>query len=183
MPWRRAATLVFDATGTFLEADEAALELLGVASVEELRSTSLTRFAPHPHDPDEEAALRAAYFATAAGGVLAEVTFRRLDGELVRVRAAVIDEGDGRFRTLFYPIEHPTDALAPRLYRIAEVIAEWRSAERRLVEVDPASEEAERIRADIRLLREQHQVMFQQLDSRAPSTFGRGIPTSDPDPL
>ena len=170
MPWRLAATVVLDSAGGFVDADDAALELLGVASVEELRSISPARFLPVPPDPEAEAAWRQAYFATPAGGVLAEVSFRRLDGELVRVRTAIIDEGEGRFRALFYPIERPTTNLVPRVYRIAEVVAEWREAERRLVEVDAGSEEAAALRADIELLREQHNVMFGQLQSRAPST-------------
>jgi len=175
-----AATVVLDSAGGFLDADEAALELLGVASVEELRSLSPARFSPVPPDPEAEVAWRQAYFATPAGGVLAEVPFRRLDGELVRVRTAIVDEGEGRFRALFYPIERPTTNLVPRVYRIAEVVAEWREAERRLVEVDASSAEAEGLRTDIELLREQHNVMFGQLQSRAPATHVSDA-TSSPD--
>ena len=160
MVWRSAATVILNAGGAYLDADQAALDLLGVASVEDLRATPPERFSAVPPDPDEQEAWRRAYFATAAAGVLAEVAFRRLDGELVRVRTAIAAERDGTYRALFYPVERPTTNLAPRLYRIADVLAEWRSAERRLVEVEPDSEEGARLAADIELLRDQYQQLF-----------------------
>ena len=115
----------------------------------------------------EQEAFRRAYERSAAAGVLAEVAFRRLDGELVRVRTAILDEGEGRYQALFYPIERPTTNLTPRVYRIAEVLAEWRSAERRLVELDPDSEEARQVQSDIDLLREQHHVLFDRARNQA----------------
>jgi hypothetical protein len=166
MPWRGAASVTLDVEGRYVDADDAALELLGVASVEELRETPPQRFAALPPDPEEAEALRRAYFATQADGLLAEVAFRRLDGELVRVRTAILDEGEGRYRALFYPIERPTTNLTPRVYRIAHVLAEWRSAERRLVELDPDSAEARELSADIDLLREQHAMLFHRARDR-----------------
>jgi hypothetical protein len=158
--------VVLDSRGHYLEADDAALELLGVATIEELRATSPDRFAALPPDPVEQEAWRRAYFASHAEGVLAEVAFRRLDGELVRVRTAIHDEGDDRYRALFYVIERPTTNLTAQVYRIAHVLQEWRSAERRLVELDPESEEARRVEADIELLREQHHLLFEQARHR-----------------
>jgi PAS domain-containing protein len=152
--------VMLDSDGRYLDADAAALDLLGVGSVEELRSTPPETFAALPPDPEEQEAWREAYFATRADGVMAEAPFRRLDGELVRVRLAILDEGDGRYRALFYPIERPTTNLSAKVYRIAEVLAEWRSAERRLVDLDPESEEAHRVTEQIELLREQHHLLF-----------------------
>jgi PAS domain-containing protein len=160
MPWRRAASVILDSEGRYIDADEAALELLGVGSVEEFRATPPERFAAVPADPDEQEALRRAYFATQAEGLLAEVTYRRLDGELVRARTAIIDQGDGTYRALFYVIERPTSNLTPRVYRIADVLEEWRSAERQLAALDPASEEARDVSAQVDLLREQHHRLF-----------------------
>lgn len=162
MVWQRAAMVMLDAEGRYLDADEAALDLLGVPSVEALRSTSPDRFQAAPRDPEERAAWRRAYFESRAEGVLAEAAFRRLDGELVRVRTAIIEEPDGRFRALFYPIERPTTDLSTRVYRIADVLSEWRSAERRLVDLDPGSAEAQGLAAEIDLLREQYQQMFRR---------------------
>jgi PAS domain-containing protein len=160
MVWRSAAVVILSAEGAYLDADQAALELLGVPSVEELRASSPDRFAAVPADPEEQEAWRRAYFATAADGVLAEVAFRRLDGELVRVRTAIGGEPDGTFRALFYPVERPTTNLEPRLFRIADILAEWRSAERSLVDVDPASEEGARLTAEIEQLRAQYRELF-----------------------
>ena len=166
MPWRQAVTVMLDARGRYLDADEGALELLGLTSVEELRATPPGAFAAVPPDPEEVEAWRRAYFAIRAEGVLAELTFRRADAELVRVRTAVLDEGDGRFRALFYPIERPTTNLSARIYRIADVLAEWRAAERRLVDLDPDSPEAQEVEADIALLRRQHHALFLKAQER-----------------
>ena len=160
MVWRSAAVIILGAEGAYLDADQAALDLLGVTSVEALRAMPPDQFAAIPPDPEEQEALRRAYFATAADGVLAEVAFRRIDGELVRVRTAIVAEPDGTYRALFYPVERPTTNLTPRLYRIADVLAEWRGAERRLVEVEPGSEDGARLAAEIELLRAQYQQLF-----------------------
>lgn len=167
MVWRTAAVVILSAEGAYLDADRAALDLLGVETVEELRASPPDRFAAVPPDPEEQEAWRRAYFATAAQGVLAEGAFRRADGELVRVRTAISGEPDGTYRALFYPVERPTTNLVPRLYRIADILAEWRSAERMLVDVDPDSDEGIRLAADIDLLRDQYQRLFNR-------SFGAG---------
>ena len=160
MPWRRAATVTLDVEGRYVDADPGALELLGVETVDELRAMSPGAFAAVPPDPEEQEAWRRAYFAIRAEGVLAEVAFRRTDGELVRVRTAILDQGDGSFTALFYPVERPTTNLTPRVYRIADILTDWRSAERRLVDLDPDSEEGREVAAEIELLRRQHHALF-----------------------
>jgi PAS domain-containing protein len=166
--WTKSATIILDPDGRYLDADEAALELLGVATIDELRATPPDRFAPVPPDPEEQEAWREAYFSSRAEGILAEGAYRRLDGELVRVRTAILEEEDGRFRALFYPVERPTTDLTSKVYRISDVLAEWRAAERRLVALEPGSAEEERVRADIALLREQYQHMFRRNERRRP---------------
>ena len=140
--------------------------LLGVGSVEELRATHSDRFAVEPPDLEEQEAVRRAYFASRADGLLAEIPFRRLDGENVRVRVAIVEEDDGRFRALFYPIERPATDLRARVYRIADVLSEWRAAERRLVELDPEDDEARRLSDQIALLRDQHSYLFDRKRKR-----------------
>jgi len=162
MVWTRAATVMLDRDGRYLDADKAALDLLGVASVEELRTTPPDTFAAVPPDPEEQEAWRKAYFASRAEGVLAEGAFRRPDGELVRVRTAIMEEPDGRFRALFYPIERPTTNLAAKTYRIGDVLSEWRAAERRLADLDPESDEGRTVQGDVELLRAQYQQLFRQ---------------------
>jgi PAS domain-containing protein len=162
LPWSRAATVLLDRDGNYEDADEAALDLLGVASVDELRATPPDRFAAAPVDPAEQEAWRKAYYASRAEGVLAEGAFRRLDGELVRVRTAVLEEGDGRYRAMFYVLERPTTNLAGRIFRIADVLQEWRAAERTMVNVDPASDEGRRLAAEVEQLRDQYQLLFRR---------------------
>jgi PAS domain-containing protein len=151
---------MIDSEGKYLDADDAALELLGVASVEELRATPPETFAALPSDPDEQEAFRRAYFASRAEGLLMEAAFRRLDGELVRIRTAIIDQGEGRYRAVFYVIERPTTNLKARIVRISDILEEWRSVERELVALDPDSDDARQLTEFIDLLRTQRRTMF-----------------------
>lgn len=168
MVWRQAATVFLDRQGRYLDADEAALGLLGVASVEEFRAMSPAVFAVVPPDPEEQDAWRTAYFASRAQGVLAESAFRRTDGELVRIRSAIIEEPDGRFRALFYPVERPTTNLTAKVYRIGDVLSEWRAAERELAEVDPTSEEGIGLAEEVELLRSQYRQLLKRAGSATP---------------
>lgn len=160
------AVLRLDAQGRYLDANEPALDLLGVATVELLRSTPPETFAAIRTDPDEQAAFQRAYAESAAGGLLIESAFRRTDGELVRARTAILRDETGGYRAVVHPIERPTNDLSWHVYTIADVLAEWRGAERRLVEVDPSSEEAARVRDQIDLLRDQYQRMFERSSGR-----------------
>lgn len=167
MPWAHAATVILDRDGRYLDADPLALDLLGVTSVDQLRALPPDAFAAVPPDPEEQEAWRRAYFGSRAEGVLAEGAFRRLDGELVRVRTAILEEPDGRFRALFYPVERPTNNLAARTYRIGDVLAEWRAAERRLDTIDPASPEGVELQREIEHLKAQYQEIARQAARRA----------------
>jgi PAS domain-containing protein len=158
--------VILDTEGKYLDADKAALELLGVASLDELRATPPERFATTPPDPAEQEAFRRAYFASRAEGLLVETAFRRLDGELVRVRTAIVDQGDATYKALFYVVERPTTNLTPRVFRIADVLAEWRGAERELVALEPDSDEARDVAEAITLLRTQHRAMFDRARKR-----------------
>ena len=162
------AAVTLDAAGRYVDANQTALELLGVASVEALRETEPDAFSPQPPDPEEQAAFQQAYIASAAKGLLVESAFRRTDGELVRARTAVLPEGDG-YRVVFHPIERPTANLSVRVYTISDVLAEWRQAERKLVDVEPGSEEAARVSEQIELFKDQYQRMFHQTAGRDPS--------------
>ena len=163
-----AAAVTLDAAGRYVDANDTALDLLGVPSVDVLRSTSPDAFSPVPPDPEEAAAFQQAYAASAAKGLLVESAFRRTDGELVRARTAILPEGDG-YRVVFHPIERPTANLSVRVYTISDVLAEWRQAERRLVEVAPDSDEAARVADQIELFRTQYQQMFHRSARRDPS--------------
>lgn len=162
------AAVTLDAAGRYVDANDTALDLLGVPSVDALRATDPEAFSPVPPDPDETAAFQRAYAESAARGLLVESAFRRTDGELVRARTAILPEGDG-YRVVFHPIERPTANLSVRVYTISDVLAEWRQAERRLVSLAPDSEEAARVSEQIDLFRAQYQQMFHRSAGREPS--------------
>jgi len=160
------AMLLLDEAGRYVDANAPALDLLGVASVEVLRDTPPDAFSVVRADPEEEAAFRKAYAESAARGLLIESAFRRVDGELVRARTAIVPHDEGGYRALLHPIERPTQDLSWRIYTVADVLAEWRSAERRLVELDESGDDAAGIRAQIEQLREQYQRMFSRSSAR-----------------
>jgi PAS domain-containing protein len=162
MVWRSAAMVMLDAEGRYVDADERALQLLGVGTVDELRATPPSAFQATSPDADGEAAFRAALLAEPFRGLIGEGAVKRIDGELVRVRTAIIPEPAGGYRALLYPVERPTTNLTPRIYKIADVLAEWRVAERRLVDIDPATDEGQRVSAEVEQLREQYQVLFER---------------------
>jgi hypothetical protein len=60
MPWRRAAMVMLDSDSPFLDADAAALDLLGVGSFEDLRGRRASMFAALPPDPEGDEAFRRA---------------------------------------------------------------------------------------------------------------------------
>jgi PAS domain-containing protein len=172
--WEHAAALRVDATGRWLDASREALDLLGVPSIDALRELPSDAFSPEPADPAEQAAFAEAYADSLAQGLLIEAPFRRLDGELVRARAAVLPDGTD-YRLLFYPVERPTTNRSAKVFTIADVLAEWRGAERRLVELDPASDEARRVNAEIELLRVAHERLFRRAhDGQAGRGGGAG---------
>jgi PAS domain-containing protein len=167
LPWRSACVVLLDADGRYRDADASALDLLGVGTVDELRTMSPDAFQPAPASPEDQEAFRAAFVDALFQGLIGEGPIRRTDGELVRVRTAILPEPDGGFRILLYPVERPPTNLEPRIYKIADVLAEWRSAERRLVEVDQGTPEGRQIAADVDLLRSQYQLLFSRRTSPA----------------
>jgi hypothetical protein len=152
-----------DAAGRWLDATDDALEMLGVPSLDVLRTLPNDAFSPTPPDPGEREALAEAYGAAFAQGVLIEGPYRRLDGEVGRARTAVFPDPDGAYSLVIYPIERPTADLTTRVVTIAEVLAEWRSAERRLVALDPDGDEARRVGEEIEGLREAHRRLFRKV--------------------
>jgi hypothetical protein len=163
--WEHAAAVRLDAAGRWLDASDEALELLGVPSVEALRELPSDAFTPEPVDPAEQAAFADAYASSLAQGMLIESPFRRLDGELVRARAAVLPDDEGGYRLLFYPVERPTTDRSAKVFTIADVLAEGRGAERRLVALDPGSADARRVAGEIELLRVAHGRLFRRANS------------------
>ena len=80
----------------------------------------------------------------------------------MRARAAVLADGGGDYRLLFYPVERPTTDRSTKVFTIADVLAEWRGAERRLVALDGDSAEARRLAGEIEVLRQTHERLFKR---------------------
>jgi PAS domain-containing protein len=160
--WERAVMLRADAAGRWLDATDEALEMFGVPSLDVLRGLPNDAFSATAPDPAERDALIEAYGAAFAQGVLIEGPYRTLDGEVGRARTAVFPDPDGAYSLVVYPIERPTTNLSTRVVTIADVLAEWRSAERKLVALDAASDEARRVTEEIAGLREAHRRLFRK---------------------
>ena len=160
MVWRSAGVVILGPDGRYVDADATALDVLGVPTVDELRETPPETFQPEPPDAADAEAFQRTLAEASFQGLLAEGALRRRDGELIRVRTAIVPEADGSYRALLYPVERPTTNLTARVYRIADVLAEWRTAERRLVDVDPTTHEGRQLEADVQLLKDQYQQLF-----------------------
>jgi hypothetical protein len=61
------------------------------------------------------------------------------------------------------------------VFTIADVLREWRGAERRLVALEPSSEEARRLSGEIELLRLTHDRLFRRASGR-PDTDAEAEP-------
>ena len=97
---------------------------------------------------------------------MAEVSGDRLITCVADVATHVSPMSRLKTRALFYPLERPTTNLSAKVYRIGDVLAEWRAAERELAEVDPATEEGAALAAEVALLRSQYQEMVKYAAAR-----------------
>jgi PAS domain-containing protein len=152
------AALVVDADGQVAEADDRALEILGV-TFEQLRSLPPGSFNAEPADVDAERAFRASWEAQRSPDVVGESTIKLLDGTLKRVKFAIVPLDGGQFRIILEPTEGAVGEQ-PRLYTAGQVLSEWRAAERRLADLPPDSADAEAVRAEIERFRATYQEIF-----------------------
>jgi hypothetical protein len=150
--------ITINADGTYRDANEGALALLGV-TVDELRASSPGRFAVEPSDPQANEAFREAWQSSGRPVIGGATSIKRADGQLVRVKFGIREEDDGSFLALIDPVPDPV-VDPTTVFTIGDVLAAWREAERRLetlTEDDP--ERAER-QQDIEQFRERYQVLF-----------------------
>ncbi len=155
----REARFVLGPGGRVEEANEAALELLGV-SLSELQSAPPGTFSA-PVDPSEAAAMRAAWVESGAVGATGESTIRRSDGTLVRVRYISSTLADGRFLIAMLPADGEPAAPATVYTTTGDVLAAWRAAERRLEALEPDDPETGAVHADIAVFRAEYRRLFQ----------------------
>src|SRR5438876_4499807 len=130
------AVIRMDATGRYIGANQAALELLGV-TLAELRESPPDRFAISPTDPSEQAALRTAWEAGGSRPLVGTAGLRRADGVMIRVSYAIETARPG-FRARLWKVEGSPHA-PPSVFAVGAVLREWRAAERHLAEVVPGS--------------------------------------------
>jgi PAS domain-containing protein len=154
------AVISLDALGRYLDANAAALELLGV-SLAELRASAPDRFTMRPATDAEQAALRSQWSKDGAPPLVGTAGLRRADGTTIRV-AYAIEPGDPGFRARLWRVDGSPHAPST-LFTIGQVLREWRSAERKLAELVPGSADWARTLSEIEMLRGRYQELFSVL--------------------
>ena len=153
-------TIILTADGRYSEANDAALDLLGV-TLDELRASAPNRFAVEPTDPEADAAFRAAWEASGKPDVGGATTIRRADGTRARVKFAIREMDDGSYTVLLTSVpDSPREPTA--VYTAGHVLAAWRAAERQLEALADDAPERPGIMADIEGFRERYQLLFQR---------------------
>jgi PAS domain-containing protein len=152
------ATMIVDQDGMIADADERALEILGV-TLDQLRSLPPGSFSPEPPDPAASAEFRESWEAQRTPDLVGESTIKLLDGTRKRVKFAIAPVGDGRFRVIIEPTQGSVEQDA-KVYTAGQVLGEWRAAERRLTRLADGSAEAEAVLAEIERFRRQYQAFF-----------------------
>jgi PAS domain-containing protein len=154
------AVLSLDHTGRYVDADEAALELLGV-SLAELLASPPDRFTIEPSDAAEQASLRGEWATSGSRPLVGTAGLRRADGQTIRVSFAIEPAGAG-FRARLSPIQG--SPVAPSTgYTVASLMREWRDAERKLAELVPGTPAWARTKTEIEMLRDRYQELFRSL--------------------
>jgi PAS domain-containing protein len=151
------AVLTLDTAGRFIDANLAALELLGVSLVE-LRASAPDRFAMRPTIAEEQTALRAQWEAGGSQPLVGTAGLRRADGTTIRV-AYAIEAADPGLRARLWHIDAPPDEPTT-IFTVGEVLREWRAAERELAELAPGTQDWARTLLEIELLRSRYQELF-----------------------
>ena len=152
--------MVINADGTTADASPAALELLGL-TLEQLRALPPGALSPEPADPVAQAAFREEWERQGLPDIGGEATMRRLDGTSIRVKFGITPIEDGRFLALIEPVAGPVHQ-PPTVYTAGQVLAEWRAAERRMIEIPPDSAEWHDAQAEIDQFRNRYQELFKR---------------------
>jgi PAS domain-containing protein len=166
------AVLELDQDGRYVDANDAALELLGV-SLPELVASPADRFTIEETNTSEQAALRDEWASGGTRPLVGTAGLRRADGETIRVSYAIEPAGTG-FRARLSLIPGSPEAPSS-VYTVGSVMREWRAAERQLSELLPGSEDWARTKNEIEMLRDRYQELFRSLSG--PS--GRTASSSD----
>jgi PAS domain S-box-containing protein len=155
------AVITLDKNGQYLDANAAALELLGVSLAELLRSAP-DRFSIRPTIDSEQAALRDQWLASGEHPLVGTTGLRRADGSTIRVSYAIEPAGAG-FRARMQLVDGSPEAPAT-LFTVGGVLNEWRAAERVLAELVPGTPEWRRTLGEVKMLRSRYQQLFKSAE-------------------
>jgi PAS domain S-box-containing protein len=142
---------ILDAGGFFVDADEAALAILGRGH-DEVVGHHATEFMVQPPTAHEREALDAEWQLAGSPDVEGAASLRRADGSVVRVRFLITPRAEGGSTAIIEPLEQ-TVVTATTIRTVGDVLTNWRAAERRLEVLDPGSDEADAINAEVEALR------------------------------
>ena len=141
------ATIVIGSDSAVLAASDAALEMLGGLTLEQLRELPRGALSVDPDEGNSES-LRAAWSEAGAPALVGSGTIRLLDGTLVRVRYLITPMADGTLELILDRSPESTDH-PPRTYTVGSVLSEWRAAERKLAHIPPDSPDWVKVEAEI----------------------------------
>ena len=160
-PHATEAVITLDAAGRYVDANAAALDLLGV-SLAELLTSAPDRFAIQPTTEAEQAALRSQWETGGSHPMVGTAGLRRPDGTTIRVTYAIEAAATG-FRARMWRTEGAPEAPSS-VFTVSDVLREWRAAERELAELSPGTPEWARTLSEIDLLRGRYQKLFRALE-------------------
>jgi PAS domain S-box-containing protein len=152
--------MVLNADGTTADASPAALELLGL-TLEQLRALPPGALSAEPRDEQDREAFLNQWQLQGQPDIGGEATMRRLDGTSIRVKFGLTPIEDGRFLALIEPVAGPTEQPTV-VYTAGQVLAEWRAAERRMIEIPPDTPEWRSAQSEIDTFRQRYQELFKK---------------------
>ena len=157
-PQTTEAVIALDVAGRYVDANPAALDLLGV-SLADLLASAPDRFAIRPSIGAEQDALRAQWERGGSEPLVGTAGLQRADGTPIRVAYAIETSGAG-FRARLWRVGG--SPLAPAsVFTVGDVLREWRAAERELAELAPGTPEWARMLGEIEMLRSRYRTSFQ----------------------
>lgn len=153
------AVVVVRSDGTYVDANDAALDIFGVTRDRFLASkpSDWTEAAP---DPKANAAFRQQWAAAGEPDLGGATTIVRPDGQRRRIRFVITPRSEDEYVAVLEPLPEPTTNPTV-VFTAGSVLAEWRAAERRLEAVPADSPEWQATASQIKTLREQYHRLFE----------------------
>jgi PAS domain-containing protein len=166
-PDPRSGVIRLAADGRPLDIDANALAILGVAR-EQFMTAPRGAFSARPLPDAESEALRAEWERAGRPELVGASTIRRGDGTEARVSFLIEEQPDGTLIAIITPLDEPTSA-ATKVYTAADVLREWRSAERDMAEVPAGTREHGELSGRVAELRTTYQRIVRTRHGRRPN--------------